>query len=293
MDVLWHPLGVQGGCLVTVTRDAVVRMWELDRGNRWSFDKPTLEVDLRKLHYAKSSQEEVGAADWGTNRGFSIDALGMEVASACFGGTGSEDESGWSSMTLWVAMSEGDVFALCPLLPSKWQPPSTLIPSLTTTIAAKKSYAEEVELPAEEEQIYAAQYQWLADLDRQEPMMVPGQDEFAPEVPIYSRPSILGVMPKLQGPFRIIPGDIEDDLDIAGIHVIASKLDADDLVGTVEEGESFDVSGSNGLSTALVCLMTNTGRLYICLNLNGVEGQWLPLKKVQVSHNHEDLVANV
>ena len=280
MDVLWHPLGVNGECLVTVTGDAVVRMWELSRENRWSFDKPTLELDLRKLHYARSAEEDVGAADWGTNRGFSIDALGMEVASACFGGTASEEESGWSSMTLWVAMSEGDVFALCPLLPSRWQPSTTLLPNLTTTIVAKKNYADGTELSTEEEQVYTAQYQWLAEMDKQDPVMVPGKSEYAPDIPIYARPTTPGVIPKLQGPFRIIPGDIEDDLGIAGIHVIASKLDADELIGAIEEDEPFDIPESNGLSASIVCLLTNTGRVYICLDLGGVEGQWLPLKKV-------------
>ena len=267
---------------MTITEDAVVRMWELNRENRWSFDKPTLEVDLRKLHYADSLEDDVGAADWGTNRGFSVDALGMEVASSCFGGTASEEESGWSSMTLWIAMSEGDVFALCPLLPSKWQPSTTLVPSLTTTIAAKKNYAEGVDLSTEEEQAYTAQYQWLAELDKQDPVMLRGKNEFASEIPVYSRPNSLGAIPELQGPFRIIPGDIEDDLDIAGIHVIASKLDAEELIGAVEEGELFDVPETDGLSTSIVCLLTNTGRVYICLNLVGVEGQWLPLKKVRV-----------
>ena len=262
-----------------MTADAAVRLWELKKESRGSFDSPTLDIDLRKLHFATSGQDDVSSETLGTNRGFSLDNLGMEVASACFGGTGSDEESGWSAMTLWVAMSEGDVFALCPLLPSRWQPSSTLIPSLTATIAARNAFRESSELSVEEDQIYQAQFEWLKDIDNQEPFMVTGKNEFT-EIPIFARPSIYNAAPKLQGPFRILPGDIEDSLDLATIHVIAAKLDADELLGLDEDEELFEPPDIPGISASIVCLITVYGQVFICLDLAGVEGQWLPREKV-------------
>ena len=279
---LWHPLGVGGDCIVTVTAEAVVRLWELDRGNRWSFDSPTLAFDLKKLAYGKSAEDDFSPIDLKANRGFSLDGLGMEVASACFGGAGSEVESGWCSMTLWIAMKEGDVYALCPLLPSKWQPPNTLVPTLTTTIAAKAAIQEEELGSSEEQRQSDEQYQWLAAIDRQDPVQIFGGFGTPTEVSSYDRPSSSGPIPRLQGPFRILPDEEEQDLELASIHVIASKLDMEELMDGEDECASFEEDEQEGLSASVVCLMTTSGRLYICLDLDGVGAQWLPSKKVRL-----------
>lgn len=284
ITALWHPLGVNGDYVVTVTQEAVVRVWELNRENRWSFNSPTLAIDLKKLHYGTSAEDDFSAAKIGTNRGFSVDALDMEVAAACFGGTGSVAESGWCSMTLWIAMEEGDIYALCPLLPSKWQPPSSLVPSLTISIAAQKSCLEQENASVDEQRQCEEQYQWLAEIDRQDPILVMGEHETLPEAPIYDRPSQPGPIPKLQGPFRILPGDRdEDNSTLSDIHVIASRLDLQELMEPEEEDdEEIDDEDSNGLSSTVVCLLTQKGRVYICLDLDGVEAQWLPSKKVWI-----------
>ena len=276
---LWHPLGVKGNSIVTVTRDAVVRVWELSTENRWSFDSPTLAVDLKKLQYGRSADDDFSAAKLGTNRGFSLDALDMEVAAACFGGTGSPMESGWSSMTLWVAMVEGDVYALCPLLPSKWQPPLSLVPSLTTTIAAKKGYLEGETPSADEQWQCDEQYEWLSEIDRQDPILVFEGLSTIHENPVYDRPLKPGPIPRLQGPFDVLPEGIQEDLEISDIYVIASRLDLAELDDHDNDEEIDDVT-YEGLSSTIVSLLTRSGRLYICLDLDGVEAQWLPTKKV-------------
>ncbi|MCJ1246131.1 hypothetical protein MMC30_003336 [Trapelia coarctata] len=279
VGALWHPLGVNGECIVTVTKEAVVRVWEMNRENRWSFDSPALAIDLKKLHHGTSAEDDFSAAKIGTNKGFSLDALDMEVAAACFGGTGSVTESGWCPMTLWVAMAEGDVYALCPLLPSKWQPSSSLVPSLTTAVAAEKAYLEQETASAEEQRQCDEKYQWLAEIDRQDPVLVMGDYETSSAEPVYDRPSQPGPIPKLQGPFRILPGDIEDDLELSDIYVIASRLDMQEFLDPEGDDEDIFDEDSKGLSSSVVCLLTRTGRVYICLDLDGVEAQWLPSKK--------------
>ncbi|MCJ1473037.1 hypothetical protein MMC13_001686 [Lambiella insularis] len=276
---LWHPLGVGRDCLVTVTQDAVVRLWELNRQNRSSFDNPALAVDLKKLQHGTNAEDDFSATRLGTNRGFSLDALDMEVVSACFGGIGSEVESGWCPMTLWVAMAEGDVYALCPLLPSKWQPPSTLIPSLTTSVAAHKSGLEQELLPPGERFQCEEQYRWLTDIDLQDPVFIAGEYEISPEIPIYERPARPGPVPKLQGPFRIVPEEAEDGLELSDILVIASRLDMDDIMEEEEGDEGFEELPTPSLSSSIVCLLSRSGRVYVCLDLEGVEAQWLPSRK--------------
>ena len=274
----WHPLGVNGECLVTVTVNAVVRLWELDRGNRGSFDTACLTVDLRKLHYASSAEDDISAEGYGYNKGFSLDGIGMEVAAATFGGLGLGNESGWSAMTLYIAMSEGDVYSMCPLLPSKWQPPATLIPALTATVSTRKSYLDSVKSPPGKRHINETHFQWLSELDQEEPRMIPSKDGLHPEIAVYSRPRSVGLVPILQGPFRVLPGDLQELelMDVVDIHVIAPKIDTDELL---DEDEPFEIEGDIGLSMPVINMLTSAGTVFICLALEEVEARWLPFQK--------------
>lgn len=274
---LWHPLGVYdnaNGCIVTVTADAVVRLWEIDRKNRWSFDRPTLAVDLRKLADGMSLDEDFSPVGFGHSKGFSADALYMEVASACFGGRGYDEENAWSPMTLWIAMRAGDIYALCPLLPTKWQVPSLTIPSLTTSIVNKVASVENAssDVDADEERAIRQQYEWLQELDMQEPMYVPEGSEFAE---VRSRPANPSPIPRLQGPFQFAIEEEPDDLDITDIFVVAAKPDVEDLASEEDAVRIGDFAQS-GMSATLVCLSTSNGVVHISLEMDGVEAQWLP-----------------
>ena len=209
--------------------------------------------------------------------------VGMEAVSATFGGTGSSGESAWSAMTLWISMKDGDVYALCPLLPAKWQPSSTLIPSLSTSAVSKKAMdAEEDPLAqgAEERRRHHEQYLWIADIDSQEPSLIEGENELSPQIETYSRPSYPGPIPKLQGPFQIYSEDSEEDLEITDIHVIAARADLDELTFGEDSDSESELLNEEGLSAAVICLMTKDGKVHLCLDLDGVEAQWLPPKKV-------------
>lgn len=280
VSALWHPLGLHtnvGGCIVTITADAAVRVWELDRNNHWSFDQPTLAVDLRKLVDGSSSDQDFAPSGFGKSKGFSADAIDMEVASACFAGNGNEQEDAWAPMTLWIAMRPGDLYALCPLLPSKWQTPSTTIPSLSSAIVPKLASLEMSPEDLEEELIASRQqYDWLREIDSQEPLDPPTDLGNIEGADVFIRPANPSAIPRLQGPFRFETGDELDDLDLCDIHVIAARLNVDDLMMGEEEELAADVIEQDKLSATVICLSSGNGRVHICLELDGVEGQWLP-----------------
>jgi nucleoporin NUP82 len=274
---------------VTVTEDAVVRIWELSIADRWSFDRPTLAIDLKKLADGISVDQDFGASISGTNKGFSPDSFEMEVASACFAGRGS---GGWSPMTLWIAMREGDVYALCPLLPEKWSPPPTLIPSLSVSIVAKVAALEDDRDALPQNKLLAQQQlQWMSEIDNQEPLHIEAPAG-EPPAEVYTRPGQPGRVPKLQGPFELdlAPEESEDELDslLSDIYVIGPKLDAEELMFGEEDDLEMDDVDQEGLSVGIVCLLTSSGRLSVCLDLDGVEAQWLPKSKAKVlRHNDE------
>ncbi|KAL3425036.1 nuclear pore complex protein An-Nup82 [Phlyctema vagabunda] len=288
-SALWHPLGVNGTCLVTVTKDAIVRIWELSITDRWSFDNPTLAIDLKKLADGTSLDQDFSASVSGTNKGFSPDSFEMEVASACFSGRGS---GGWSPMTLWVAMREGDVYALCPLLPQKWSPPPTLVPSLSISIVAKVAAMEDdPEIPHSSKLLAQQQLAWMSDLDNQEPTYSECSTGEEP-AEIYLRPNKPGRVPKLQGPFELELASEESDEELdnllTDIIVIGAKVDADELMFGEEDDLEMDDAEQEGLSVGVICLLSSSGRLSICLDLEGVEAQWLPNSKSKHSRFLDD-----
>lgn len=277
---LWHPFGVSGTCLVTITAEAIVRVWELDRDNRWSFDSPSLAIDLKKLVLGTSEEDNFTPEKMGRNKGFSSDAVGMEVVSACFGGTGSETEAAWSAMTLWIGMQGGDVYALCPLLPTKWAPSENVIPSLSIAAVSKAALQEEVPADLEESRRQRDQYQWLSDIDNQEAKVIQGTPVVSESVAVYSRPLHPGPIPRLQGPFQIFPEDSEQDLELSDLHVIAAKSDRELMDEENSDSESETLNEEEGLSATVICLITKSGSVHICFDLDGVEGEWLPQEKV-------------
>lgn len=279
-SLLWHPFGADGNCLVTITENAVLRLWELHAEDSFSYDSPTLAINLKKLAIGVSEKDDFSPDKLGRNRSYSMDEIGMDVASACFGGTGSSDESPWSAMTLWIAMRGGDVYALCPVLPSKWQPSSTTLPSLSAIAVSNDITMGEESLPPEELQRCRDQYQWISDLDGQEPRILPGNLPLASSTQIFSRPLQPGI-PKLQGPFQLSSED-EVELDIADMHVVAAKIDSEELLYGEEIGSDSGLGAEDnlGLSASIVCLLTRTGRLHLYVDFTGVEGQWLPRNKV-------------
>lgn len=268
--------------MATVTADASVRLWEFNRDNKWSSDSPSLAIDLKKLVMGSSEEENFAPDRIGKSRRFSVDNVGLEVASACFGGTGASNESGWSAITMWIAMKGGDVYALCPLLPSRWQPSGTLIPSLSTAAVAKAaSKLKEGSPESDGEQQSSDQVHWIRDVDGQEPTLLNAENGVSSE--IFRRPSHPGPVPRLQGPFQILSDDVDEELELSDVHVIAPKLDEEEFMGGDESDSEADSIDENGTSASVIALMTRSGRVYVCLDLEGVEGQWLPRKKVSSS----------
>lgn len=275
---LWHPLGVNGSALVTITTDAVVRVWELSPADRWSFDKSSLTIDLRKLADGTSLDQNFAPSNETSSKGFSADSFEMDVASAAFAGRGA---GGWSPMTLWVAMTQGDVYALCPLLPSRWAPPPTLIPSLSVAIVGNLAAIEDDPHVTPQAKLLAQQQlDWMSDLDNQDPVEVNGPLG-EPPVDVYTRPTRPGTVPRLQGPFDLelgVESEVDMDLELTDIFVIGQKLDTDELMMGEDEELEIDDIDQEGLSLNVVCLLSSSGQLRICLDLDGVQAKWLPPK---------------
>lgn len=266
---LWHPLGYHGRCLLTITKAGVVRLWEVNRADRSTFSEPSLSVDLPKLANATTDQDDLSASKFGASKGFSPDSVELEIASACFGDSpDQEGVHGWAPMTLWIATVPGDVYALCPLLPSKWQlvesPGSfTFLQTLTSSIninyteLSEDEDASQFDVKTSEKQVA-----WLSDIIYQDPFQeeLPNGDS----VQVFTRPLSAPAVPLLQGPFTITPE--VDDFELSDMIVFSLK--------TLSETSSEEAA--EGVPTAVVALLTDTCKVHVCLDLQGIIGCWLP-----------------
>ncbi|ORY12991.1 hypothetical protein BCR34DRAFT_600283 [Clohesyomyces aquaticus] len=268
-SVLWHPLGYHGRCLVTITREGVVRLWEINRSDRSTFNEPSLSIDLLKLANATNDTENLSASKFGAPKGFSPDSFELEVASACFGDfPEQEGVHGWAPMTLWIAMVEGEVYALCPLLPQKWQlkespGASTFLQTLATSI--NSYYAdvhEDSEATTESRATAKKQLSWLSDIVYNE--SVREEPRYGDSIKVYSRPSSVPACPLLQGPFTLTPEVEEFELS----DIIAFTLK------TLSDGA--DDEPAEGVPATVLCLLTDTSQVLVCLDLEGIVGRWLP-----------------
>jgi nucleoporin NUP82 len=224
---------------------------------------------LQKLANAKNDGENLGASQYGATKGFSPDAADLEVASACFGDSpDQEGVHGWAPMTLWIATVSGDVYALCPLLPSRWQlvnsaGADTFQQTLITTININHAnLTEDDSSPAEDMALADKQIKWLSDIIYQESFT----EQLANDdvVTVFNRPASVPAVPLLQGPFSIVP-EVEE-FELSDMVVYSLK--------TFSEGGDEEIA--EGLPSAVVCLLTDTCEVHVCLDLEGIIGRWLP-----------------
>lgn len=271
--VLWHPLGIDGTCLVTVTVDAIVRLWELDKENRWSFDTPALAFDLKKLVDGTTVAEDFSPSKYGTNKGFSPDSFELEVSTACFGMPTVRNENGWAPMTLWLAMREGDIYALCPFLPSKWQAPPDLDSSFRNTVELKNAATvADTSATKAARDTAAQQSSWMTELEEQ---LSTGTSNI--QTGILHRPAVPGAIPMLQGPFCFAP-EADEVFDITDIHYLKVAPEQDENNDDWRE-ELEDAS------LGFLCLATSDNQVHVCLDYGGVEGRWLPNRTVSRCNN--------
>ena len=290
-SILWHPLGPRGHSLVTITEDAVLRLWDVNKDDRWSFAEPALALDLQKLATSSSvvAPVDVAPLPYGASKAFSPDNVGIDVAAACFGGEskcsisaeGEEYEDPWAPMTLYIALSDGDIYALCPFLPARWQASSSLLQALRSSVAERLAEGQGLEdkerVPdSSVEEHLQYQKSWVANILKQEPLVEQSQLSIEP-TQTYRRPTQPSIVPALQGPFRLSP-EMDEETEITDMVVLEATNMPENDEGDWESIEREEES--DGLSMAVMAFATNDGKVHIYLQVEGIEGRWLPQSSV-------------
>lgn len=134
---------------------------------------------------------------------FSPDDVDYEPASCTF----SDLLDFWGPFTLYVVMRGGDVYGICPLVPSKWSPPTDQFVEELSVDA--KSRLEDCNrgIVGEKERLHLRQrIKWLADIHAQQKAAsaaITALDE--EKGVVFTRPKSFDSQPQLQGPFLVKP----------------------------------------------------------------------------------------
>jgi len=221
---------------------ARARIYDFLIGNELTFEVPDQSLDLYALGGRK---RHVG--------GFAADLDAMEPASCCFG----PGEQSWRPLTLYILMRSGDIYALSPIVPSRWDAPQGYIQKLSLEITAEQSF--DGETTPEAKATNRHQTKWINEVLNQRQRIVDAQTSFATPKGIaptcLTRPTVVGPTPILQGPFLFQPAPPEsmgDDIPAA-----------------------CDIFHLEAGSIGVVGIIYSNGKLDICLEEEPITAKWM------------------
>lgn len=274
--------------MTTITEDATVRLWEFERQNRMSVNTAALAIDLKRLANGTAGSENFSPPKFGTAN-FSAEMPYMEVSAACYAGAGGSDlqrDAGWATTTLWLGMKDGGLYALCPIVPSKFAASPKMLDELAATTCLTAAELDEGDVDDAKEDMRAAldQLNWINGVEKHHR----GED-FDVNLTVFNRPSKPSPIPMLQGPYRTEP---EPDalFDITDIFVIPRSGQN----GNVDE-DGFEIIGGNEaqdeehIPVDAVCIATSDARIHICFDLQGATARWLPAHKGRDKSGADDV----
>ncbi|EJU06592.1 hypothetical protein DACRYDRAFT_61384 [Dacryopinax primogenitus] len=251
----WHPFGEGGASLMVLTEDGTLREYNVFE----DAEEPKQTVNLFPPSLRNS-------------RGYSMETPRRAVAFAF--GWGRDD---WSSLTAFCLTNKGEVFSMCPFMPKRAVLPVSVVQQLLkSTEMSLKSVVDDTSNPQPAlEARYQQQLKYVKTLERQlkqdnkngkrkaaspQKLQLSASGPKAGEAG-FTLPTTVKSMVVAQGPYRIIPESPELDDSI--------ESEATDLIYLVYDDDTSDPLNILGIAW-------DNGRVDICLDLDRVEGMWIP-----------------
>ncbi|KIJ37458.1 hypothetical protein M422DRAFT_60999 [Sphaerobolus stellatus SS14] len=255
----WHPWGKNGCTLLVMTMDGILREYDL------SMDPEEPQQILTFMPERSHRSSMMG------------DSSSRDFVSFCMG----KGKADWGPLTVYALTKSGDVWAMCPFLPSNATVPAAYIHALEYFVRAKQEQATEATLADSAENgspgpslfaIYAYQLKYAIALSKQI------SDSSATILPTSSRsvnihaPSIMRSRPMRQGPFLLQPSPHYLDGE--------EESEATDLVYIDVTGSSSLFLDDNGSEERLgaLALAYSDGKVDVCLDVEKIEAIWEPAK---------------
>jgi len=206
------------------------RTYDFTIGQDFTFEIPDQTLDL----YTLSGRARHAG-------GFFADEEEMEAASCCFGG----GHQGWRPFTLYILMRGGDIYALTPVVPSRWKAPREYLQSLSLDINWGLENLED-DVTMEEKLILRQQTKWINDVLNQEANMgaIYTGSTISPRKKASTclvRPRVVGPTPQLQGPFLFQPAPQELSSDEYGCDIFHIESHPVGVIGVLYSNGKVDI----------------------------------------------------
>ncbi|OUM64965.1 hypothetical protein PIROE2DRAFT_69154 [Piromyces sp. E2] len=242
----WHPLSSTNSHLVILSSDGCLRLFDVFSESK----EPEQRYFIGPQYY--NEYKEFTSSVYIPGRSISGNSEEMETVSFTFG-----NGDDWEIFTIYVLMKNGDVYAICPFLPSKSTVKKSLLENLSLSIEQRWKESDPEDLVIDQQ--YRLQRCWISTvLQNLKPVKTSdlAEDE---EVIINGNISrFKDIHPIIQGPFLLQPAPIDYDPDHCDVDNVASSI----------------VSLNTEPFSIIVIAFTN-GKVDVCLNVAPVEALWM------------------
>ncbi|KAG9128345.1 hypothetical protein FRC07_000457 [Ceratobasidium sp. 392] len=233
----WHPWGEGGASLLVLTSDGQLREYDVAKDP----SEPQQTVDLLRPPESKLKFDVSGPA---------------EAVSFCIG----QGAADWSPLTIYTLTSEGEVWAICPFLPTNATPPVSYIHALEYFVNMKS-----LRLPPS---IADPQLKYVASLKQQLKVPASSATDPAPPSCLVHAPVSASYPPALQGPFLLQPAPKEIGDGVASDIVYLGVEVEDNTASKNPQGNGTDL-------VPLVLIAYSDGKVDVCLDAEKVEAKWM------------------
>ncbi|ORZ20684.1 hypothetical protein BCR42DRAFT_409282 [Absidia repens] len=268
LKIDWHALSETGSHIVVLSNDSFLRMFDVSVDTNTPEQKFNLAVSQRKqptttTSFGISADDEMDEEE--------------EVATFTLGGP-SHDTSGWEPFTVYYALKNGHMYALCPVLPFKSTVRRQHLESLACVSQTKCKQLFDNENGDTNEQLhpyyyyFAMQFSWIKDVletartSKRIPRVMMDSNQLCIQTDKTSIP--LRVQP--QGPFLIKETQQQNN---PSVHSETSDM-------LLLQSSGFDI----------IALASTNGSIRNYLLAGGIGAQWiLPSGKASRQQWHKEL----
>ncbi|KAF8592657.1 hypothetical protein K439DRAFT_1650279 [Ramaria rubella] len=252
----WHPWGKSACTLLVMTADGIFREYDI------SMDPEEPQQTLFFMPERPRTSSVRG------------DSSSRDVVSFCLG----QGKADWGPLTVYALTKNGDLWAMCPFIPSNASIPSAYIHALEYFVRAKEESAAKSNSPSNPDvtsqhsglslsTLYAYQLKYVVSLSKQLPTtpstLFPSTSRSVP----ISAPSIVRSPPMRQGPFLFQPAPRElEGLGGNATDLLYINVEGTSSLHAEEEG--------NEERLGVLALAYSDGKVDICLDVEKVEALW-------------------
>ncbi|KAF8423559.1 hypothetical protein EV426DRAFT_602039 [Tirmania nivea] len=225
---VWHPFGFQGSSLVILTSDAFVRVYDITMDQETTCEVPDQVFDLNSLAGRERQRTS-----------FIPDPESFEPASCCF----ASGDLCWRPFSLYILMRGGDIYSLCPIVPSRWVPSENYLPKLQRELSTQLEALEDsTDVTRSSRLGLRQQAKWLEEVLNQETARRSSSINRRDQEFYFTRPESISLTPTLQGPFLLQPAPVDTSAEeVYACDIIHTTSDPVATISVVWSNANIDV----------------------------------------------------